>query len=350
MHRPMSRSRRRKLRFFHIYFLLLSLILALALTGLLAQTAFARTYVITDGDTVLTYTAFTTDPARVLDQAGLRLRENDTYTTEAAQGGATITICRAPDVTISYRGETLQAASQGETVGELLSRLGLEVTEDDILSADLEDAVSSGMTLRVDRVITTEETYTAAVPCDTVTVSDSTLTLGSQEVRQAGEDGEVLRTARVTYLNGEETHRSVLSETVTREPTARVVAVGSGEAAADTPVIGDGYILLPTGELLTYTRTDTVEATAYTHTDSGCDTVTATQTTVHRGTVAVDPRYIPYGTRMFIIANDGSYVYGLAVAEDCGGDIRGDRMDLYLPTYAECIAFGRRRCTIYFLS
>ncbi len=30
-------------------------------------------------------------------------------------------------------------------------------------------------------------------------------------------------------------------------------------------------------------------------------------------------------------------------------DIKGDRMDLYLPTFDECIQFGRRRCTLYFL-
>ena len=169
-----------------------------------------------------------------------------------------------------------------------------------------------------------------------------------------GEDGELLRTADVTYTNGEETRRCILSETVLRQPVTEVVGVGTGDVSeqvqeAALPVIEDGYITLPTGEVLTYTRSDTVEATAYTHTDKGCDMVTATGTTVHWGTVAVDPSRIPYGTRMFIIANDGSYVYGIATAEDCGGDIKGDRMDLYMPTYEQCREFGRRRCTLYFL-
>ena len=52
---------------------------------------------------------------------------------------------------------------------------------------------------------------------------------------------------------------------------------------------------------------------------------------------------------MFIMAANGSYIYGIAVAEDCGGDIKGDRMDLYMPTYEQCMAFGRRVCTVYFL-
>ena len=115
------------------------------------------------------------------------------------------------------------------------------------------------------------------------------------------------------------------------------------------PVISNGFITLPTGEVLTYTDTATVRATAYTHTDAGCDLITSTGTTVRWGTVAVDPRFIPYGTRMFIMASNGSYIYGIAVAEDCGGDIKGDRMDLYMPTYEQCIEFGRRVCTLYFL-
>jgi 3D (Asp-Asp-Asp) domain-containing protein len=108
-------------------------------------------------------------------------------------------------------------------------------------------------------------------------------------------------------------------------------------------------IITPTGEVLTYKRAEQFRTTAYSHMDAGCDMITATGTTVRVGSVAVDPTVIPYGTRMFIICNDGSYVYGIAVAEDCGGDIKGDRMDLYMPTYEQCREFGRRRCTLYFL-
>ena len=148
--------------------------------------------------------------------------------------------------------------------------------------------------------------------------------------------------------------KSLIAAVKRLAPEQEVIAVGTGaEAEAsdpdEMPVIADGYITLPTGEVLTYSDTATIRATAYTHTDAGCDMTTYTGTTVHKGTVAVDPRYIPYGTRMFIVSNDGAYVYGIAVAEDCGGDIKGDRMDLYFPTFNECIQFGRRVCTIYFL-
>ena len=354
MKKTKSKAMRKRNFLIRSYVALLSLILVVSVTALLSQTVFATTYVINDGDRVVTYTSFATDPAEVLGQAGVPLEEYDTYTTEAVDGEATITINRAHRITVRYCGETFSVSSQGETVEQLLQRLGLEVTEEDVLSHDLGEAVFDDMVLTVDRIITCRETFSATVSHETQYRTDETLPLGTEKVLTEGADGELLRTADVTYVNGIETHRSILSETMVRMPETEIVCVGSEEAAEEAPaenvpVIGDGYITLPTGEVLTYTRSDTVEATAYTHTDKGCDKITATGTTVHWGTVAVDPTRIPYGTRMFIIANDGSYVYGIATAEDCGGDIKGDRMDLYMPTYEQCREFGRRRCTLYFL-
>ena len=354
MKKTKSRARRRRDFLIRSYVVLLTMILVVSVTALLSQTAFATTYVINDGDRVVTYTSFATDPAEVLGQAGVPLEEYDTYTTEAVDGEATITINRAHRITVRYCGETFSVSSQGETVEQLLQRLGLEVTEEDVLSHDLGEAVFDDMVLTVDRIITCRETFSATVPHETQYRAEETLPMGQEEVLTRGQDGELLRTAEVTYINGLETRRRILSETVLRQPVTEVIGVGSAELSREQeaerkPVIGDGYILLPTGEVLTYTRSDTVEATAYTHTDAGCDLITATGTTVHWGTVAVDPTRIPYGTRMFIIANDGSYVYGIATAEDCGGDIKGDRMDLYMPTYEQCRQFGRRRCTLYFL-
>ena len=353
MRGPKSKAMRKRNFLIGSYVALLTLILVLSMSALLTQTVFATTYVINDGDRVVTYTSFATDPAEVLGQAGVPLDEYDTYTTEAADGEATITINRAQRISVRYHGQTTFVSSQGETVGQLLQRLGMELGEGDVLSHDLRENTFDGMELLVDQIITRRETFSATVPHEIQYCTDATLPLGTEKIITQGQDGELLRTADVTYINGRETRRSILSETMVRQPAAEVVGVGDAgipeEKAADMPVIGDGYITLPTGEVLTYTRSDTVEATAYTHTDKGCDMVTATGTTVRWGTVAVDPTRISYGTRMFIIANDGSYVYGIATAEDCGGDIKGDRMDLYMPTYEQCREFGRRRCTLYFL-
>ena len=351
MAKSVSRVLRRKVFLIRLYIVLLSLILVLALLALISQAALAKTYVVTDGDRVVTYTTFASEPETVLEQLGLSLNQNDTYTTQAVEGAAAITVRRAQKITVHYHGQTTLVTSFGETAGELLSRLGLDVTGEDVVSHGLEEETYDGMELRVDRPEILRQVYTAAIPHPVSRCSDPTLPVGTEAVLTPGTDGEMRCTAEITYLGGQEASRQVLSETVTRQPVAEIIAVGTGSAPAvsEKPVIADGRITFPTGEVLTYTRTDTVRATAYTHTDRGCDTVTATGTRVHRGTAAVDPRFIPYGTRMFIVSSDGSYVYGIAAAEDCGGDIKGDRMDLYLPTHAQCTAFGRRVCTVYFL-
>lgn len=351
MRRTRRRAKGRKLRLLRLAAVGMSMVLALMVLG---QTAFATTYVITDGDRVMTYTTFATDPAQVLDQAGLTLSENDTYTTQSVDGTQAISICRAQTVTIEYHGETTQTTTSGGTAGELLSQLNLDVSGEDVVSPGLEEMTYDGMVLRVDQVVTREETYTTTLPHEVSYCNDASVPTGTEVVLVEGVDGELLCTANVTYVNGVERQRQILTQTQTKAPVTEIVGVGAGGEPASTdpeaaPVIADGYITLPTGEVLTYTDTATIRATAYTHTDPGCDLITATGTTVHVGTVAVDPRYIPYGTRMFIVSNDGAYVYGIAVAEDCGGDIKGDRMDLYFPTYDECMQFGRRVCTIYFL-
>jgi 3D (Asp-Asp-Asp) domain-containing protein len=171
-----------------------------------------------------------------------------------------------------------------------------------------------------------------------------------EELIVEGVDGELLCTATVTYINREEVSRTVLTEIVTRSAVEEVIAIGTGLAAspasdADMPIITDNMIILPNGEVLTYVATTTGRATAY-HLRG----TTATGTSAQEGVVAVDPRFIPFGTRMFIISNDGEYVYGIAAAEDAGdSNIVGNRIDVWFPTRSECIQFGYRECTIYIL-
>ena len=254
------------------------------------------------------------------------------------------------DVTVRYHGKTTRTVSQGETAAQLLQRLGLTLSGEDVVSHGMEEPVTDGMQLQIDRVETRREVYSAVIPHEVIRCNDPSLKEGTEQVLARGRDGALRCEAEVTYINGVESRREILDQTVTRSAVTEVIALGTGrEEPQDGPVISDGFIRLPTGEVLTYTDTATIRATAYTHTDAGCDFITSTGTTVRWGTVAVDPRYIPYGTRMFIMAANGSYVYGIAVAEDCGGDIKGDRMDLYMPTYEQCMEFGRRVCTVYFL-
>ena len=317
------------------------------LSSLLFQNVFATTYVINDGGRTFSCTVYQDNAQAALAAAGVELSPADEYTLEAD----TITVRRAPTMELIYHGRSQRVQIGEETVEQLLTRLSVPLEDTDVLSHPRDAEVYRGMVLRVDRLESREESFVREIPYETTVAYAPDLPQGIRETLTQGKNGTLQCRAWVTYTNGVETGREILAERQTAPAVTEVIALGTGAPVekASAPQIGDGVILLPTGERLTYTKVDYVRATAYTHTDEGCTTTTATGTTVRRGTVAVDPRYIPYGTRMFIVASDGSYVYGLAQAEDCGGDIKGDRMDLYLPTYDDCIAFGRRRCTVYFL-
>lgn len=112
----------------------------------------------------------------------------------------------------------------------------------------------------------------------------------------------------------------------------------------EEPSYSGDTITTSSGEVLTYTDVLSVEATAY----CGGGT-TATGTPARYGAIAVDPDVIPYGTRMYIVSDDGRWIYGEATAEDCGGAINGYIIDLYFDSYDTCIQFGRRDCTVYIL-
>ena len=80
---------------------------------------------------------------------------------------------------------------------------------------------------------------------------------------------------------------------------------------------------------------------------------TATGTPATEGrTIAVDPKVIPYGTKMWIVGHgDSGFVYGYALAADTGGAMLSGKnfVDLYYDTYYECVLNGLRRVDVYIL-
>lgn len=324
----------------------------IVLLALLAPTVFAQTtYVITDGEQVKVYTTYATNPASVLDKAGFELGEEDIYTTQPGDGVSEITVQRVQTITINYCGEPRQVSSYGETLDVLLNRLGIPTGGEYSVSAPLDSTTYDGLEFSVDSVIHMEQTYTEDIPYEVIECQDPTMAVGERKVVVKGVTGQLTKTADVTYVNSVEGQHNILSETVTQQPVNEIVSVGTGTAIGNSkmPAIGNGVIVTADGEVLTYSRKEEFRTTAYSHLDSGCDMITATGTTVRVGSVAVDPKLVPYGTRMFIISNDGSYVYGIATAEDCGGGIKGNQLDLYMPTRAECFEYGKKKCTVYFL-
>ena len=346
---PLFAARRRN---FMVYILAVAVPLVFLLT-MLSQNVFAQnTFVITDGDQVIVHTTHASDPAMALDEAGVDVDPDEYYTTQSEDGVYDITVTRDDAVSVVFGGEELKFLIQDDTIGALLERNGIPTGEGYLLSCPVSDKPVDGMMITVDHVVVNEEVYTVEVPFTEYTVNDPRLPEGAVQTVQEGVIGQELYTADVEYRNAEEISRNVKSKEVLREAQTQIVAVGTGElvgAEEEMPLIGDGVIVLPSGEVLTYHSKDNYVATAYTQFDAGCDGITATQTQVRWGVVAVDPKVIPYGTRMFIVDQYGSFYYGMGTAEDCGGAIQGKRLDLFMPSLSEAYNYGRRPVTVYFL-
>ena len=142
--------------------------------------------------------------------------------------------------------------------------------------------------------------------------------------------------------------RDIVTQTIDAEPVNQQVILGT---AANTPVSKlnppTGLSLSGSGAPISYAKCISGVATAYTS-----DKTTSTGRPAGVGFVAVDPRRIPYGSHLYIMTADGSYVYGTAIAADTGGFVQngsGVTVDLYLPSSSQCEAFGVKNVKIYVL-
>lgn len=93
-----------------------------------------------------------------------------------------------------------------------------------------------------------------------------------------------------------------------------------------------------------YLKKLSLQATAYTSQDPGCGKLTKREHYLRKGLVAVDPKIIPLGTRLYI---EG---YGYAIADDIGSAIKGNKIDLAYENRKDAFNFGRKTVTVFILS
>jgi 3D (Asp-Asp-Asp) domain-containing protein len=169
------------------------------------------------------------------------------------------------------------------------------------------------------------------------TVYRLTLKAGSgSKVIAAGSAGVLEVRMRYFQRDGGMVRRCVLVSRVIREAKPRIVAEPIGAMPLSLfearGIAAMAHMARSAMQML---------ATAYTADCAGCDGMTELGRRAGHGIVAVDPRVIPIGTRLYITG------YGLAVAGDTGGDIVGRRIDLGFDSERDAMLFGRRAVTVY---
>lgn len=234
--------------------------------------------------------------------------------------GISFKLKHATDIKITADGKTKDHKTLKRTVGEALTDCGIKVGEKDIITPSADTMIGDGMEIIVQRVTTKKETVEEKVPFETVKKDDSSLAEGQTKVITEGRDGLDKVVYEITYIDGVESARNELSRTTITAAVDKVIANG-------TRINYNGK---------TYSRKLVVKAYAYT---GGGRTAMGTRARV--GEIAVDPSVIPLGTRVYI---EG---VGARRAEDTGGNIKGNTIDIYMNTQSECIRWGVRYVTIY---
>ena len=178
-------------------------------------------------------------------------------------------------------------------------------------------------------VVTDYQLKEVQIDFPTEYVETGTLPPGVSRVKENGIPGlqrQVIKTSETgSTVNQEIIYRSDL-----QVPQTKVIERNS------KPIIGEKFDL----SKLAIAKTYQVEATAYTYTGD----LTATGVPPRVGLIAVDPRVIPLGSRVYI---EG---YGYAIAADTGGDIKGNKVDIFLESERECVNWGRKPVKLYLLN
>ena len=223
--------------------------------------------------------------------------------------------------------------TQAATVAELLREAEIRLEKLDRVQPPPATPLTDGMEVVISRVRQQVVTEEQSLPAPVKRFADPALRAGVKRVVQEGQDGKKRIQWLVTTVDGQEVSRKVLASKVISQPKPRIERYGAGGS-------------LPARGFYSGRRVLTMIATGYApYVCGGASRSgrTATGIKAGYGTVAVDPRYIPLGTRLYI---EG---YGYAIAADTGRAIKGNRIDLGHDTYQQAKRVGMRKVKVYIL-
>lgn len=225
-----------------------------------------------------------------------------------------------------------------DDVGALLEEQGVQLDKHDVVRPSLADPIVANATIRISRIVQWSTSEKRHIAQHTIRRIDFNLPPGASRVVRAGRPGLTLTMVDYTQTDGK-LDKHVVARRLLRKPQARIIAEGVGTYAAIADFARYG---LQRTSYIASTALDMV-ATAYTARCSGCSGYTAIGFRAGHGIVAVDPRVIPLGSRLFIPG------YGFAIAGDTGGAIVGRRIDLGFDSLDDALSFGRRPVKVYTL-
>jgi len=327
-------------------------VVATVLMGVIVFSAFSTDVIIDYNGTQMTVKTMKNTVKDVLMQKGIVVRDFDYVSLpldmKLIRNKTTkIHIKSAVPINVFVDGKETTIMTSEDTVEEALenSSVGLGI-HDRIEGAETNDKIYKDMKLKVVRVRRELVTKNEIIPYEVNRKANNSMDQGVEEVVSKGENGVCEKTYMLLYEDGKEVKRMLVTDNIVKKPEKEVVEYGT--IATYTASRGD---------VIRYKKVLDMSATAYTasfkdtkkHPDHPEFGITYTGVRVKRGIVAVDPRVIPLGTRLYVEGLEGLADYGYAVAADIGSAIKGNKIDLYMEGQEVVDRFGRKKVRVYIL-
>lgn len=308
-----------------------------------------KTVCIFDNGNISYIKTFSEDTSDILEQENIKLRQEDNIKViKLNDAYSEVVIERAVPVSVTADGKTVDCYISNATVKDVLEKVDVELDLMDWVNYDLSKPVLHNDSIVVNRVEYETKVVSQPIPYDVKVKPSALLLKNSVKVLDKGEPGEKEQVIAEVYVDGELIDSSIVSESVIKEPVTEVQLEGT--TASTSPFEPFSSVEVDeTGRPKNYSKIlENQVATAYSARD-GAKTASGRYAIV--GHVAVNPKVIPYGTKLFIESTNGNYVYGYAIAADTGTALMDGRVDvdLFFGSYQESVWFGKRSVKIYVL-
>lgn len=301
----------------------------------------------------------------LLDEQAITLSPQDQISMPlngAIQDGDRIIIDRAIPVKVTVGSTTKTIFTSQDTVDHVLKEAGITIQGEDIVQPAQNTKLTSNMNIDVVRVTKQKVKETEDRDFRVIKTADPSLERGDNRVIQRGEPGLMVNHYEKVYHNGKLVSKTKVSQEIERRTKDKIIAVGtkkvekpvivqaaatdvkakpaklSGTKKVTTAKAVENNVVSRAGVDFKYSKVlNNVSMTAYSAEQQGIGTRTASGTRVTEGrTIAVDPNIIPIGWWVYI---EG---IGFRRAEDTGGAIKGNKIDVYYDSLKSAINFGRK--------
>lgn len=289
----------------------------------------------------------------VLDQSGIKVEPED-YINVALNSKLhkisdnKIVIKKAVPVKVLVDGKEVVLKTYKTTVADALKNSPIELAETDRLDGvNFEDRIEKDMTIKVVRVKEEVVSEKIPIPFNVVKQANKRMDKGVERIVRDGKEGVREKTYKIVYEDGNPMTKSLLSDSAILKPITKIIEFGTVANFKSSR-----------GDTVRYTKVLDMRATAYTasYRDTGKSPghpqfgITYTGKRVKKGIIAVDPRVIPLHTRVYIEGIGSTPDYGFAVAEDIGGAIKGNKIDLYYDSQSVVDRWGVKKVKVYILA